>query len=72
MAQLGHPMIGDTMYGGHTFEAGDFRFDRQALHAYEITFIHPVTLESMTIQAPLPEDMRGLIEILRQGEAGGQ
>ena len=31
--------------------------DRQALHAFELTFTHPYTKEKMTFRAPLPEDM---------------
>jgi 23S rRNA pseudouridine1911/1915/1917 synthase len=65
MSAIGMPMVGDTMYGGRIFEAGDFRLARQALHAFEITFTHPVTLEKMTLAAPLPPDMKQLIEILR-------
>ena len=65
MAFHGMPMVGDTMYGGRIFEAGDFRFTRQALHAYEITFIHPGTHKPMTLTAPLPPDMTRLLEILR-------
>jgi 23S rRNA pseudouridine1911/1915/1917 synthase len=65
MSATGFPMVGDTMYGGRIFESGDFRFARQALHAYEITFVHPVTLEKMTLAAPLPPDMSRLMEILR-------
>jgi 23S rRNA pseudouridine1911/1915/1917 synthase len=64
MAAIGHPMVGDTMYGGRIFERGEFRFDRQALHAAEITFVHPATLETMTLKAPLPPDMVRLMEIL--------
>jgi 23S rRNA pseudouridine1911/1915/1917 synthase len=67
MSALGHPMVGDTMYGGRIFETSDFRFDRQALHAAEITFVHPVTLKTMTLAAPLPPDIRRLTEILRVG-----
>jgi 23S rRNA pseudouridine1911/1915/1917 synthase len=67
MAAIGFPMVGDTMYGGRIFEAGDFRFARQALHAYEITFVHPVTLETMTLAAPLPPDIQKLLNILRSG-----
>jgi 23S rRNA pseudouridine1911/1915/1917 synthase len=66
MSHIGHPMVGDTMYGGRVFVSGDFRFERQALHAYEITFVHPVTLKDMTIQAPLPPDMTELLRLLRQ------
>jgi 23S rRNA pseudouridine1911/1915/1917 synthase len=65
MSASGFPMVGDTMYGGRIFESGDFRFARQALHAFEITFTHPVTLEKMTLAAPLPPDMTRLLEILR-------
>jgi len=69
MAAIGLPMVGDTMYGGRVFVSGDFRFERQALHAREITFRHPGTLEMMTLQAPLPADMRELIERLGAGKA---
>jgi 23S rRNA pseudouridine1911/1915/1917 synthase len=67
MAAIGHPMVGDNMYGGGPFERGEFRFERQALHAQEITFVHPGSLEPMTITAPLPADMTELLRILRQG-----
>ncbi|HTL29085.1 MAG TPA: RluA family pseudouridine synthase, partial [Tepidisphaeraceae bacterium] len=65
MSHKGYPMVGDTMYHGRVVNAGDFRFDRQALHAYEITFTHPVTLQPMTIQAPLPPDFEKLMSVLR-------
>ena len=65
LAAIGHPMVGDTMYGGRVFEHPELRFERQALHAYEITFVHPGTFESMTLQAPLPLDISELIRIFR-------
>ncbi|HEV8606872.1 MAG TPA: RNA pseudouridine synthase, partial [Tepidisphaeraceae bacterium] len=65
MMSRGWPMVGDTMYGGRVLEVGEFRFGRQALHAAEITFVHPGTLEPMTISAPLPGDMGELLSILR-------
>lgn len=65
MSHKGYPMVGDTMYHGRVVTAGDFRFDRQALHAYEITFTHPVTLQPMTLQAPLPPDFQQLMALLR-------
>jgi 23S rRNA pseudouridine1911/1915/1917 synthase len=40
-------------------------FARQALHAAEITFVHPVKLSTMTLKAPLPPDMSQLLSILR-------
>ena len=65
MSHIGFPMVGDTMYGGRAVEADGLVFARQALHAYELTFVHPVTLESMTLQAPLPPDMQSLLQLLR-------
>ncbi len=66
MMAIGHPMVGDTMYGGRVFESPAAPpFARQALHAAEITFVHPVTLETMTLTAPLPPDLLGLIATLR-------
>src|SRR5206468_1760777 len=65
MSALGFPMVGDTIYGGRCVQAGEFRFARQALHAYEITFVHPVTLATMTLRAPLTPDMRQLLSIFR-------
>ena len=66
MSAIGHPMVGDTMYGGRCVSYREFRFARQALHAYQITFVHPVKLETMTLQAPLPPDIQHLLTILRE------
>lgn len=56
-ASLGHPIVGDTLYGTSSEEIG-----RQALHAREICFFHPATREEMTLTAPLPKDLETLIE----------
>ncbi|MGX9292310.1 RluA family pseudouridine synthase [Bacillus sp. A015] len=56
MQYLGHPLIGDTLYGG-TSE----RLDRQALHSETLAFPHPMTGEQMTFLAPLPADMKALL-----------
>jgi 23S rRNA pseudouridine1911/1915/1917 synthase len=62
MSHLGHPIVGDTMYGGREVHAldGSFSFTRQALHAYQITFVHPVTLKTMMLEAPLRDDIAEL------------
>ncbi len=65
LSHIGYPIVGDTMYGGRTIEHGEFKFARQALHAYEITFMHPVTLKPMTLNAPLPPDIGDLVKLLR-------
>ncbi|MGD0389009.1 MAG: RluA family pseudouridine synthase [Tepidisphaeraceae bacterium] len=66
LSAIGFPIVGDTLYGGRIFESGGFRFDRQALHAHEITFVHPATLNEMTLTAPIPADLRRLMELLEQ------
>lgn len=56
MQYLGHPLIGDTLYGGSRE-----RMDRQALHSETLSFYHPMTGEQMTFSAPLPDDMQSLL-----------
>lgn len=56
MAYIGNPIVGDTMYGKETT-----LIDRQALHSYKTSFIHPITGEGISIVASLPEDMKKLI-----------
>ena len=53
---LGHPIVGDTLYGAFSEE-----IDRQALHAYSLGFTHPARGEKMKIKAPLPKDMEQLL-----------
>lgn len=57
---LGAPLVGDSMY-----ESCDLRLEHQALHCGECTFLHPVTGERITCQAPLPGDMAALLENMR-------
>ena len=66
LATIGHPIVGDTMYGGKAFVDGNYRLERQALHAHQIQFVHPGTLETVTMTAPLPPDISNLLEILRR------
>lgn len=58
-ATLGHPLIGDTLYGGPV-QKDYFSSDaevRQALHASQLSFIHPITKEYITRSSPLPSDL---------------
>jgi 23S rRNA pseudouridine1911/1915/1917 synthase len=54
MAQIGHPLVADSVYGGMQ-AAGMLR---QALHAEQLAFEHPVTGQAMHFVAPLPEDLK--------------
>lgn len=58
MASLNTPLIGDTLY--NTLPSAT-ALPRQALHAYRISFTHPVTKEHMKFTAPIPEDILSLI-----------
>ena len=53
MASIGHPLLADELYGG----AAACGLRRQALHACQLSFIHPVTRQPMLFRAPLPEDL---------------
>ena len=59
MAHVGHPIFGDTTYGQHP---GSFwssvGIARQLLHAYHLIFQHPVEHRTISVVAPVPEDMR--------------
>jgi 23S rRNA pseudouridine1911/1915/1917 synthase len=53
MASIGHPLVGDTLYGG----APAAGLSRQALHAFRLAFVHPVTQEAMEFRSPPPPDL---------------
>ena len=56
MAHIGHPLLGDTLYG-----LPSPLINRQALHAYKITFIHPITKQKLEFTAKIPADFENLI-----------
>lgn len=76
LAHAGHGLVGDQTYGGRrrvsekalapgAAEAA-MAFPRQALHAATLGFTHPVSGEPLRFEARLPDDMAGLIELLRE------
>lgn len=81
MQHAGHPLLGDQLYGlppqeqrslmnrgGYDEETREavVAFPRQALHAGEIMFIHPVSGEEMSFEADLPEGIENLLSLLNQ------
>lgn len=64
MLSLGHPLVGDPVYGKSRGSAAEFA--RQALHATQLELTHPVSHEHMVWQAPLPLDMEQLLQTLRE------
>jgi 23S rRNA pseudouridine1911/1915/1917 synthase len=74
MAHIKHPLLGDPTYSGRPRlpkgASDDFvntlrGFQRQALHAAQLSLYHPETEEWMTWQAPLPQDMQDLLAAVR-------
>ena len=61
-----HPLVGDTVYRRGTRHG--ISFPRQALHATELSLKHPKTGEVMTWRAPVPRDMKRLIDELRRDD----
>ncbi|RKZ29907.1 RNA pseudouridine synthase [bacterium] len=77
---IGHPVFGDPDYGGREERLGGIGpgyrpqarellsiIDRQALHARRLVFAHPITAEKIIVEAPLPQDIAEVIEILENG-----
>ena len=67
MAHIGHPVLGDTVYGGRSAQLGGGWPDapRQMLHAFRLRFHHPKSMKEMELEAPLPSDMHRYLESLR-------
>lgn len=61
MKFIGHPLVGDPMYG----RSKGVRMDGQALHAAVLGFQHPRSGEYLEFEAPMPDDLRTLLETLR-------
>lgn len=77
MAHIGHALIGDQIYGRKGFSLSKFYtskdydatnviiFERQALHAHQLSLLHPISGEEMTFVAPLPQDLIDLENALK-------
>ena len=68
MAFVGHPGVGDTVYGRRK---GGIACPRQFLHAHRIAFRHPMTGEDLAFTAPLPADLQAVLDRLREGLSPG-
>ncbi|HXJ35075.1 MAG TPA: RluA family pseudouridine synthase [Candidatus Eisenbacteria bacterium] len=72
LAALGHPIVGDAVYGGRRRGTARETADalaacpRQALHAQAITFVHPASGTEVHLEAPLPADLSGVLDTLRK------
>jgi len=79
LAEAGHPLLGDALYGGTRREArlppadparrAAEAIGRQALHAARLAFDHPRTGRRLSFEAPLPADFEGALAVLRAAPA---
>ena len=65
LTAIGHPLIGDPVYGVRRAAVGLPPFARQALHAHRLGLSHPVTRRAMAFESPPPADFAGLLDALR-------
>jgi 23S rRNA pseudouridine1911/1915/1917 synthase len=73
LQSLGHPIVGDTLYGAphhitpivRTSTDGSFALNRNFLHAAALEFAHPTSGKRLNLKAPLPPQLTGLLERLR-------
>lgn len=68
LAAIGHPVVGDGVYGERAFKQFVMRFGdpgRYFLHAALLAFDHPRTGEALEFRSELPEDLRRLLEIIK-------
>ena len=68
MASIGHPLLGDPVYGRtrpeHREVLKELNFQRQALHAAALGFVHPVSKENLSFESTTPSDIQELIAAL--------
>lgn len=64
LAHLGHPLVGDDLYGGGMVDGAPAWGGRQALHAWRVRFAHPTDGAVIEVVAPLPEALARLVRAI--------
>nr|WP_144032176.1 RluA family pseudouridine synthase [Amphibacillus jilinensis] len=64
-AHIGHPLVGDKLYGGSTVHV-----DRQALHCVYLSFIHPITKKRIQLKSDWPADLSQITDCEPQPQNG--
>lgn len=67
MAAIGHPCVGDPLYGADPVLAARLGLVRQWLHAVELGFVHPASGEFVTFTSPYPDDLEHALDLVRRG-----
>jgi 23S rRNA pseudouridine1911/1915/1917 synthase len=58
LESIGHPVVGDSTYGG---ARSSLSAPRPMLHAAQLAFVHPISGQSMSFEAEMPDDMKALL-----------
>lgn len=69
LSEIGYPIVGDFVYSNGK---NPFGVIGQMLHSQKLEFIHPITKESMVLEAPLPEYFKNVLNILEKEEINGR
>ena len=72
MSSIGHPLVGDKLYGGHALSEMDLAdtgsaeplIEHQALHARRLRLVHPISEKPLELEAPLPPRIQRVVEML--------
>ncbi len=72
LSSIGHPMVGDTLYGGRPVSEHDLTgegsteplIEHQALHARRLRLTHPILEKPLLLEAPLPANIQLIVELL--------
>jgi len=68
LSGIGHPIVGDRVYGGGGDEATRLGLTRPFLHAARLAFPHPSTGETIDVEEPLPDDLLRALELARRDQ----
>ncbi|WP_198305099.1 RluA family pseudouridine synthase [Corynebacterium glaucum] len=66
MSAIGHPCVGDPMYGSDPNLAKELNLNRQWLHATKLGFTHPRTGDYVEVESPYPTDLQHALDAMRQ------
>lgn len=71
LAHLGHPVLGDRVYGGYSEKTRALGLQRPFLHAWRLALVHPITGQPLEVTDPVPADLAAALEAAGIGDPSG-